>query len=113
MKFFLFIGLFLAGSGSMAQVKISGKVTDQKGKPLPAVSVAIKDSYDGATTDSLGRFSFTTTEKGTHIIEASFSGYSSYSKNIAIEDKDIVLDISIKELITELKAVVISAGSFE
>lgn len=113
MKFFLFIGLFLAGPGSMAQVKISGKVTDQKGKPLPAVSVAIKDSYDGATTDSLGRFSFTTSEKGAHTIEASFSGYSSYSKNIIIEDKDIVLDASIKELITELKAVVISAGSFE
>lgn len=113
MKFFLFIGLLLAGSGSIAQVKISGKITDQKGKPLPAVSIAIKDSYDGATSDSAGNFSFTTTEKGAHTLEASFTGYSSYNKNIIIENKDITVEVSIKELITELKAVVISAGAFE
>lgn len=102
----------IAGS-STAQVKISGKVTDQKGKPLPAVSIAIKDSYDGATTDSAGNFSFTTTEKGAHTLEGTFTGYSSYNKNITIEDKDVQVDIAIKELVTELKAVVISAGAFE
>lgn len=113
MKSFLFLLLMGIVSGSIAQVKISGKVTDQKGRPLPAVSIALKDSYDGATSDSAGNFSFTTTEKGEHVLEASITGYSSYSKNMIIEDREITADISIKELITELKAVVISAGSFE
>jgi len=113
MKCFVFLLLMTIAGSSTAQVKISGKVTDQKGKPLPAVSIAIKDSYDGATTDSLGNFSFTTTEKGAHILEGTFTGYSSYSKNITIEGKDIQVDIAIKELVTELKAVVISAGAFE
>lgn len=113
MKCFVFLLLMAIAGSSTAQVKISGKVTDQKGKPLPAVSIAIKDSYDGATTDSAGNFSFTTTEKGAHTLEGTFTGYSSYTKNITIEDKDIQVDIAIKELVTELKAVVISAGAFE
>jgi len=113
MKFFLCLLGFISGFASLGQVKISGKATDQKGKALAGVSIAIKDSYDGATTDSLGNFSFTTTEKGDHLLEATFTGYASYSKKITIEDKDLNIDISIKELITELNAVVISAGSFE
>lgn len=113
MKCFVFLLLMAIAGSSTAQVKISGKVTDQKGKPLPAVSIAIKDSYDGAITDSAGNFSFTTTEKGAHTLEGTFTGYSSYTKNITIEDKDIQVDIAIKELVTELKAVVISAGAFE
>lgn len=113
MKMVVFLLLMGLATGSTAQVKISGKVVDQKGRALPAVSISLKDSYDGATSDSAGNYSFTTTEKGLQVLEASFTGYSSYSKNITIEDKDISLEIAIKELVTELKAVVISAGAFE
>lgn len=88
-------------------------MTDNKNKPLSGVSIIIRNSYDGTTSDSLGNFSFTSTERGVQIIEASISGYSTYEKNITIEKSDILLNISVKELITELKAVVISAGAFE
>lgn len=96
-----------------AQTKISGKYTDNRNKPLGGASISIKDSYDGTTTDSLGNFSFVTSETGEHVIEATLSGYASYSKNIKLEGKDIELSIAVKELITELKAVVITAGAFE
>ena len=52
---------FLAGS---AQTIVSGKVKDGKGHPVQGASITIKDTYDGATTDSLGAFQFKTTEKG-------------------------------------------------
>ncbi len=97
----------------MAQVKIMGKVTDNKNRPLQGVSVTIRNSYDGTTSDSTGNYAFETVEKGNQVIIATISGYSSYEKNIAINDKDITLNISVKELITELKAVVITAGAFE
>ncbi|MFT3978828.1 MAG: TonB-dependent receptor [Ferruginibacter sp.] len=113
MKALLLLLLLTASAPLVAQVKISGRTVDQKGRAIAGVSITIKDSYDGATSDSLGNFSFTTTEKGSRTLEASFTGYSSYSKNIELDGKDINLDISIKELITELKAVVITAGSFE
>ncbi len=113
MKHFLLIGFFLAGLKSYAQVKISGKMTDTKNNPLRGASITIKNSYDGTTTDSLGNFTFTTTESGNQIIEANMSGYSSYSKNVKLEDAQINLIILVKELITEMKAVVITAGAFE
>jgi len=113
MKRLLLCLLFSVAFASWAQVKISGRLTDNKNNPLRGASITIRNSYDGTTTDSSGNFSFITTEKGNQVIESSLSGYSSYSKNITIGTEDIILNISVKELITELKAVVISAGAFE
>jgi vitamin B12 transporter len=98
---------------TQAQVKISGKALDNKNKPLAGVSIALKNTYDGATTDSLGNYSFTTTEKGEQVIVASSSGYRSFEQKITITATDITVLVTLKELITDLKAVVISAGSFE
>ena len=95
-----------------AQVKITGKVTDTRGKLISGVSITLKNSYDGDTTDSLGNFAFTTTEKGKHVLEVSIIGYKFFEQEINIESAPITLNPSIKELVTELKAVVISAGSF-
>ncbi|MEO7484665.1 MAG: carboxypeptidase-like regulatory domain-containing protein [Ferruginibacter sp.] len=96
-----------------SQLIIQGIVNDFKEKPLKAVNVLIKNSYDGATTDSLGRFSFTTFEKGVQVLEATLAGYSIYQKNILLDKPITGIKINIKELITELNAVVITAGTFE
>ncbi len=96
-----------------AQVKLHGKVTDFRGKPLGGVSLSLKNSYDGATSDSLGNYSFETFEKGANLLEISLIGYRQIEEKINIEIKKVELNFSLKELITELKAVVISAGSFE
>src|SRR5450432_1235887 len=96
-----------------AQVKISGKITDNHNKALPGISITIQNSYDGATSDSSGNYSFTTSEKGVHILQASSSGYKPFEQNINIDASALKINISLKEEITELKAVVISAGTFE
>ena len=113
MKFVFLLLLFIGYMVVNGQVVISGKMTDLKNKPLRGASVSIKDSYDGSTTDSLGVFRFSTTEKGNAMLEATISGYATYTKNITLEGKDIALQIAVKELITELNAVVITAGAFE
>ncbi|MEP7238264.1 MAG: TonB-dependent receptor [Ferruginibacter sp.] len=112
MKRVLTLLILILGLSAQAQVKISGKITDNKGNPVGGVSIALKDSYDGATTDSLGNFSFTSTEKGKHTLEATIIGFRSIEQELTIGTTDITLNISMKELVTELKAVVISAGSF-
>src|SRR5262245_18101254 len=96
-----------------AQVIIKGVVRDNRSKPLHGVNIALKDSYDGATSDSSGRFSFTTTEKGQQLLTATSIGYKSFEQPIKIEGNAITVDISLKEEITELKAVVLTAGTFE
>lgn len=92
---------------------LSGTVKDNRGKPLPGVSITLKDTYDGATTDSLGRFSFATTEGGKQVLVASMMGYKTIELPLNLETTIPPISISLKEDITEMKAVVISAGSFE
>ncbi len=113
MKNWLLFPLLLSGSSGMAQIKISGKITDTKSKPLPGVSVSIEESYDGATSDSAGNYSFTTLEKGDPVLKATSLGYKPFEQKLKITNDPIILNISLKEEITELKAVIISAGTFE
>jgi len=112
MRIALTLLILILGLSAGAQVKVGGKITDTKGKPVSGVSITLRDTYDGATTDSLGNFSFTTTEKGKKVLEASIIGYKPFEQEINLESASITLNIPMKELVTELKAVVISAGSF-
>jgi vitamin B12 transporter len=102
--------LYLQG---VAQSTIKGVVKDNKSKPVPGVSISLKDSYDGATTDSSGRYSFKTTEKGEQILVASSIGYRPFEQRIKLEGSAVTIDILLKEEVTELSAVVITAGTFE
>ena len=113
MKNLPIILLVLFCSNVIGQVRISGQIHDNKKIPLAGVSVSIVDSYDGATTDSLGNFSFTTGEKGLQTLKATTSGYKPYEEKIDISSSPIIINAELKEAITELKAVVISAGTFE
>lgn len=112
-KLYLFFLLWGMGNMVMAQSKISGNITDSKGKPLASASVSLKDSYDGATSDSTGKFSFATGEKGKFILLVSAVGYKTNEQSIDITGTDITLSITLKEEVSELKAVLITAGSFE
>ncbi len=106
----LFTGLL---QQAYAQSTIKGMVKNARSKPVYGVSISLKDSYDGATTDSSGKFSFTTTEKGEQLLLASAVGYKPYEQKVQVEGKEINITITLKEEITELDAVTISAGTFE
>jgi len=95
-----------------SQVTIKGKVKDNKGKPVPGASVSIKDSYDGGVVDSMGNYRFTTTEKGQRILTVTNIGYKSFEQSIALGADPITLDITLKEELSELKAVTVISGSF-
>lgn len=96
-----------------AQVVVKGTVRDSKANPIAGASISIKDSYDGATSDSSGRYSFKTFEKGTQVLVISFIGYKSYEQQIKVENTTITIDVILKQEVTELTAVVLSAGTFE
>ncbi len=107
-----FICLFASSSG-ISQVKISGKVTDNRNKSLRGISISLLDSYDGATSDSLGNYSFSTTEKGEQTLQMTSAGYRPFEQKINIDGSPLTINIELREQVTELKAVVISAGTFE
>ncbi len=114
MKRIVYLLILLVSVNSvMAQTTIKGKVTDTKGEALIGVNIAVKNSYDGATTNVKGEFTFETNEKDSVIITATYIGYVPQEKMILLSGKSTTINFSIKEKINDLKAVVISAGSFE
>ncbi|MDQ6843402.1 MAG: TonB-dependent receptor, partial [Bacteroidota bacterium] len=111
-RILLFTLLFSANCG-IAQVKISGKVVDNHNNPVRGVSISVINSYDGSTSDSAGNYFFTASEKGEQTLQATSGGYKSFEEKININGVPLNINISLKEQVTELKAVVISAGTFE
>jgi hypothetical protein len=103
-------GLFQSLS---AQITVKGVVKDNKGNPVAGASISIKDSYDGGTTDSSGKYSFKTSEKGDHLLQISSIGFKPFEQTIKLESSILTIDATLKQEISELTAVVISAGTFE
>lgn len=95
-----------------AQNTISGKVTDQKGKPVPGANIYIDGTYDGATSSETGDFSFETTAAGNQTLVISFLLYDTFKKEIDVTNyKDQI--IKLRENVNALDAVVITAGTLE
>jgi outer membrane cobalamin receptor len=98
-------------SSVIAQIKISGKVVDEKGEAVVGANVVVKGSYDGASVGVDGSYSFTTTESGKQILVISSVGYKVFEKEVDLS-KPVELNVTLHEEFNELEAVVISAGSF-
>ena len=90
---------------TMAQVTVSGKVTDKEGQALPGISVLVRNSNFGASTNSEGVYSFTADLKpGTYVLDISGIGFkrleqpltvgsaSSYSVNSQLDADPLGLD---------------------
>jgi len=106
------ISLFLFLSIAALQAQIKGQVTDAQGEPLIGVNVYIKGTYEGATTDIDGSFVFNPSMEGEQILIASFTGYKPFEKSINASEPT-TLSLSLKEEVSVLTGVTITAGSFE
>ena len=106
----LFFALFQLSI--IAQTTISGKVTDQKGEPIFGANVYLKGTYDGASTDEKGNFSFNSSFEGIQTLVVSFISFEekSITKEVT-EFKNII--VKIREDVNTLDTVIINAGTFE
>jgi TonB-linked SusC/RagA family outer membrane protein len=67
---------------SLAPVDITGKVVDDKGQPLPGVTVRVKGTTIGATTDTEGKFKLSAPD-GSNVLLVTFVGFVSQEVNTA------------------------------
>nr|WP_315233126.1 TonB-dependent receptor [uncultured Flavobacterium sp.] len=95
-----------------SQNTISGKVVDEKGKPVSGANIFIEGTYDGASSSETGNFSFTTTTTGNQILVVSFLIYET-SKTVIDVANFQNKTIKLRESVTSLDAVVITAGTLE
>ena len=111
---FIIFVFILTSASSFAQVQLSGKVTDSQNNPLPGANLFIQNSYDGTTSDSIGNFSFKTSQKGIQNLSASFIGYKPFLLKLDLDSsKTITVNIVLLESDDQIDEVVINAGSFE
>lgn len=95
-----------------SQNTVSGKVVDAKGKPVSGANVFIEGTYDGASSTETGNFSFTTTTTGNQTLVVSFLIYET-SKTVIDVANFQNKTIKLRESVTSLDAVVITAGTLE
>jgi hypothetical protein len=95
-----------------ADSRISGKVLDNYEKPIKGVSVYINNTIDGETTDSLGVFSFTTSETGNQTIVAALTSYETTGLPIVITADVSGIVLRMRKNTQDLQSVTITAGSF-
>ena len=100
---------------SHAATLLSGTVRDHAGQPLPGVNVFLKTTFDGASTDSLGQFSFSTDHAaGTLPLVVTFIGYEPLELPVMLGQGAISLpNIRLKPSRAQLGDVVVTAGAFE
>ena len=89
-----------------AQITVSGSVKF-KNKGVKDISVTLKNTYDGSTTDEKGNYSFQTSEKGDHILVFSNPKFVEVEKSVVLANESIVVNSDLKEQISEIDAVVI------
>ena len=90
--------------------QIRGTVTDMaSGEPLYAVNVVLNASQTGAITDEKGMFAISNVPIGRHTVSATYIGYeTAIIKEVMVGSaKEVFLEISLTEKITELGEVVI------
>ncbi|HBR54791.1 MAG TPA: TonB-dependent receptor [Flavobacteriaceae bacterium] len=109
----LILGFFLFFCGnSIAQETISGTVLQKNGQPIFGANVYLEGTYDGASTDENGRFSFETTETGIQTLVISYVTFEPFMMAADVSQlKDLAL--TLREDVNSLDTVVISAGSLE
>jgi TonB-linked SusC/RagA family outer membrane protein len=91
-------------SSPLPSVEITGTVTNQKGEPLAGVTVYIKGTKKGSTTDEQGNFKITIPGDENSILEFSFVGYQTQSLPV---NKQTTFRIVMKEAISDLNEIVI------
>ena len=102
--------LLMSACNLAAQTIVSGIVTDGK-EPLAGANVFIIGTIDGCLTDSLGRFSFTTSMKGEVTLSATFIGFDDYKLTTDVS-RLTNLHIQMKERATTIDEVVVTASTF-
>ncbi len=93
---------------TFAQTKVSGKVVDNNGQPVPGVNVVVEGTADGAVTDFDGLFSLETDQTPPFTLNFTSIGFSAQSAEVTANNQNV--EVTMAEEATFLEEIVISAS---
>ena len=105
LRLFQLLLYLLAPLWLLAQVNVSGTVTNNRDNPVQGVSVKLKNSTVGTTTDANGKFSLILPGQG-GVLEISYIGLKSQTVQVTGDRSDVV--IKMEEDIGHLEEVVVT-----
>ena len=88
----------------VVQKIITGKVTDAEGTALEGVSVSVKGTKTGTSTDAKGQYSITVPD-GTHVLMFTMVGFKPMERKVGTET---IMDIILEKKSSDMGEVVIS-----
>lgn len=89
------------------KVRLSGKVTDQSGKPLAGASIFLHEAKIGTVSQADGSYRTPEVNTGKYLLEVSFQGYATVLETVLLSD-NLVKDISLKESYVEHESVTVT-----
>jgi hypothetical protein len=104
--------LFLAGAAFAQSGTISGTVTDaETGETLIGVNILIEGTTQGAVTNTEGYYVLLNVSPGTHMLRASYVGFSTQViENVRVNiDQATTVDIEMSEQVLEGEEVLVTA----
>lgn len=75
--------------------KLSGRVTDRNGDPLPGATIVLVDTYLGAVAGMEGNYTIEGVRSGSYSLKVSFMGYGTVIRKVSVET-DIVTDFTLE-----------------
>ena len=105
MRNFTLFAFFFFSITTFSQIK--GIVTDDKGNPLPFVSVFEENTYAGTTSNEQGKYQLNVKEIGKNKITFQYLGFKTQKIAVATGSKIITLDVKLQEESFALNEVVI------
>ncbi len=109
----LLAGILLSQSWAVsAQIIIKGRVTEGKNKAVPYATVYIKNTIDGALTDSGGYYKLHSYKKENLTVVATALGYDTTTFNLVPDSgKNYVVNLLLKSNSSKLDEVVVAPGA--
>ena len=106
-KITIFLFLFVSILTNAQTFTLNGKVVNENKEPLPGATILVKEENKGTSTDFDGKFRVNFPE-GNYIIQVSFIGYKSVSKEISLTKNDAI-EFVLSANSTVLEEVLVSA----
>jgi iron complex outermembrane recepter protein len=99
--------------GKIAYGAIKGIVLTSDGQPAQYVSITIKNTKEGTTTDESGNFEIKKLKAAVHVLDISLLGYFDTSMTVEVlNNETVVLKVQLQKTYAELKAVIVRANAY-
>jgi TonB-dependent starch-binding outer membrane protein SusC len=89
--------------GSLPEIPISGRITDENNAPIPGVNILVKGTTNGTTSDGEGRYSLAVNDQNS-VLVISFIGYTTQEITVGTQT---VINVQLAPDIVNLSEIVV------